>query len=239
MKPRERVLTALRRGQPDRVPFFYRDVPETRNRLLRDLGCADDEELLRRLDIDFRWVQPAYVGPTLDDPATGIRRDIWGVEYRYVSFSGSDGYWEPVAHPMTGWTDPDRLDEWPWPDLAWMADTARQHGAHYCQHSCGAVRALIPDFIDIGVEVLDPVQVTAAGMVPAELKTEFGDRLCFSGGVDEMHLLREGTADDVRRAVVELLDAMAPGGGFFLGPTHNFQVDIPTENIVAMYEAGS
>ena len=355
MKPRERVLTALRRGQPDRVPFFYRDVPETRNRLLRDLGCADDEELLRRLDIDFRWVQPAYVGPTLDDPATGIRRDIWGVEYRYVSFSGSDGYWEPVAHPMTGWTDPDRLDEWPWPDLAWfdfstlpeqierhddyaimtwpnycspgllqcpiqalvgeeqsfllpltepgffraltakalefnvafvdrmcsaarlpdgrgidffrigddfgtqqslvmspamwrefiapglkaMADTARQHGAHYYQHSCGAVRALIPDFIDIGVEVLDPVQVTAAGMVPAELKTEFGDRLCFSGGVDEMHLLREGTADDVRRAVVELLDAMAPGGGFFLGPTHNFQVDIPTENIVAMYEAGS
>jgi uroporphyrinogen decarboxylase len=80
------------------------------------------------------------------------------------------------------------------------------------------------------------LQVKATGMVPAELKAEFGDRLCFSGGVDEQELLPAGSPEDVRRGVRELIDVMSPGGGFFLGPTHNLQPDIPTENIVAMYE---
>lgn len=118
-----------------------------------------------------------------------------------------------------------------------MADTAKRHGAFYYQHSCGAVRDLIPDFIDTGVDVLDPIQVTAAGMVPAELKKEFGDRLCFSGGVDEVHLLTKGSPGDVRNSVFELLDDMARTGGFFIGPTHNFQVDVPTDSIVGLYEA--
>ena len=121
--------------------------------------------------------------------------------------------------------------------LRQMADTARAHGAYYYQHSCGAIREMIPDFIDIGVDVLDPIQVKAQGMVPSELKAEFGDRLCFSGGVDEQELLPNGTPQEIRQAVFELLDDMAIGGGFFLGPTHNFQTDIPTENIVTMYAA--
>ena len=74
-------------------------------------------------------------------------------------------------------------------------------------------------------------------MVPAELKAEFGDRLSFSGGVDEQELLPRGTVEEVRQGVFALLNTMAPGGGFFVGPTHNLQVDIPTENILAMYEA--
>jgi len=118
-----------------------------------------------------------------------------------------------------------------------MAEAAKRHGAFYYQHCCGGIRELIEDLIETGVDVLDPVQVKAAGMVPAELKAEFGDRLCFSGGVDEQELLTTGTPQDVRTGVFRLLDDMARGGGFFLGPTHNFQVDIPTENIVAMYDA--
>jgi uroporphyrinogen decarboxylase len=74
-------------------------------------------------------------------------------------------------------------------------------------------------------------------MVPAELKAEFGSRLCFSGGVDEQELLPRGTPEQVAQGVRELIDVMAPGGGYFLGPTHNFQADIPTANILAMYEA--
>ena len=85
--------------------------------------------------------------------------------------------------------------------------------------------------------MLDPVQVKAAGMEPAALKRDFGGRVCFSGGVDEQELLPTGAPEQVKEGVRELLDCMAPGGGFFLGPTHNLQVDIPTENIVAMYEA--
>ncbi|MEI6387065.1 MAG: uroporphyrinogen decarboxylase family protein, partial [Spirochaetota bacterium] len=82
-----------------------------------------------------------------------------------------------------------------------------------------------------------PIQVTATGMVPRELKAEFGDRLCFSGGVDEQDLLPRGSPEQVADSVRELIEVMAPGGGFFLGSTHNFQADIPTANIVAMYKA--
>jgi uroporphyrinogen decarboxylase len=123
------------------------------------------------------------------------------------------------------------------PALKALAVLARRHGARYYHHSCGAVRPLIPFFIETGVDVLDPLQVRATGMNPAELKAEFGRSIAFSGGVDEQELLPRGTPGEVRRGVRELLETMAPGGGFFLGPTHNFQLDIPTANIVAMYQA--
>jgi len=123
------------------------------------------------------------------------------------------------------------------PTLIAMSRLPKSHGSYYYQHTCGAVRDLIPELIDVGVDVLDPLQVKAAGMDPAELKAEFGDRLCFSGGVDEQELLPRGTPKQVARAVRHLIEVMSPGGGFILGPTHNFQSDIPTENILAMYEA--
>ena len=115
------------------------------------------------------------------------------------------------------------------PALKSLKAIAAKHAAFYYHHSCGAIRKLIPDLIEAGVDVLDPVQVGAAGMVPAELKAEFGDRLVFSGGVDETELLPKGSPEDVRAGVIHLLNAMARGGGFFIGPTHNFQDDIPTE----------
>jgi uroporphyrinogen-III decarboxylase len=123
------------------------------------------------------------------------------------------------------------------PALEALAQTAHRHGARLYLHSCGSVRALIPDFIASGVDVLDPLQVQAAGMNPAELKAEFGRRLCFSGGVDEQELLPRGTPSRIQVEVKRLLDIMAREGGFFLGPTHNFQDDIPTPNITAMYAA--
>ena len=118
-----------------------------------------------------------------------------------------------------------------------MSRIAKAHGAYYYHHCCGAVRELIPLLIEAGVDVLDPIQVKAAGMEPAALKADFGERLCLSGGVDEQELLPNGTPAQVRAGVRALLDVMAPGGGYFVGPTHNFQSDIPTANIVAMYEA--
>ena len=87
MNSRERVHSALNHEQPDRVPFLYRDVPEVSERLIRDLGLKNREELLRFLDIDFRWIEPRYVGPPLDDPENNIRRDIWGVEHKHIRFN--------------------------------------------------------------------------------------------------------------------------------------------------------
>jgi uroporphyrinogen decarboxylase len=131
----------------------------------------------------------------------------------------------------------EQFEQFARPRLERLTAIPKWHGSRYYHHSCGAIRELIPRLIDLGVDVIDPIQVKARGMVPAELKREFGDRVCFSGGVDEQELLPRGTPDDVRRRVRELIEVMAPGGGFFIGPTHNFQADIPTENIVAMYDA--
>ncbi len=348
MNSRERVLQALNHKETDRVPLMYRDVPEVRSRLKRDLGVDSDEELFRCFEIDFRWVAPRWVGPVLDISATE-RRDHWGVVWQYHQFSDRAGYWNEQSCPMADVTDPAEAATWPLPALEWwdfsllsadcdacsgyavmtapgysspgilqfpvqsligiqrslmdlyiepdfyhtlihrilefqqpfvrrmmeaaegkidffrmgddfgtqqglliginmwreffqeplrsLADIATGFGAHYYQHSCGAVRELIPALIETGVEVLDPLQVKAAGMDPDELKRTYGKELCFSGGVDEQELLPFGTPDAIREAVWRLLDVMARDGGFFLGPTHNFQDDIPTGNIVAMYEA--
>lgn len=110
-------------------------------------------------------------------------------------------------------------------------------GAKVALHSCGAVKPLIGDFIEIGVDVLNPVQVSAAGMDPAELKREFGRELSFwGGGVDTQRVLWAGTPDEVRAEVRGRLDALMPGGGFVFAAVHNIQAGVPAENIVAMRE---
>jgi uroporphyrinogen decarboxylase len=105
-------------------------------------------------------------------------------------------------------------------------------------HSCGSILSIIPDLIEVGVDILNPVQVAAAGMDSAALKAEFGDELVFwGGGVDTQHVLPTGTpqqvADEVRRRVEDL----APGGGFVFNTVHNIQADVPPENLLAMRQA--
>jgi Uroporphyrinogen decarboxylase (URO-D) len=104
-------------------------------------------------------------------------------------------------------------------------------------HSCGSVRALIPDFIDAGFDILNPVQCSAAGMAPAELKREFGAHVTFwGGGVDTQHTLPFGSSDDVRAEVRKRLEIFGMGGGYVFNPIHNVQARVPIQNILAMYE---
>ncbi len=110
-------------------------------------------------------------------------------------------------------------------------------GMRVMYHSCGGVRAFIPDFIDNGVDILNPIQVAASGMDPAALKAEFGDRLCFLGGVDSQHTMQT-TPEAVRAEVKRRLREMGPGGGYILAPSHNIGDDVPMENILAFFEAG-
>jgi len=106
-------------------------------------------------------------------------------------------------------------------------------------HSCGAVSELIPDFIEIGVDILNPVQVGAAGMGDTRrLKQEFGDDLTFwGGGVDTQRVLPRGTPDEVKEEIKRRIGDLAPGGGFVFSAVHNIQPDVPPENIIAMWEA--
>ena len=104
-------------------------------------------------------------------------------------------------------------------------------------HSCGSVKAMLPDFIDAGFDVLNPVQCSAACMDPSDLKNEFGDRITFwGGGVDTQKTLPFGTPEEVRREVRERLKTFGTGGGFVFNTTHNVQARIPVENVLAMYE---
>jgi len=111
-------------------------------------------------------------------------------------------------------------------------------GARVFFHTCGAVRELIPDLIEIGVDILNPVQVSAAGMDTAELKREFGRDLVFwGGGVDTQRVLGGGSPGEVRAEVRRRIDDLAAGGGFVFATVHNIQPDVPPENILAMHEA--
>jgi uroporphyrinogen decarboxylase len=101
-------------------------------------------------------------------------------------------------------------------------------------HSDGCVYAIIPELIEIGVDVLNPVQ--PAAMDPARLKREYGDMLSFWGSMDEQQTLPFGTAAEVRREVRERLRTLGAGGGLILGPTHHVQLDTPLENFWAMVE---
>lgn len=104
-------------------------------------------------------------------------------------------------------------------------------------HSCGSVREVIPDLIEIGLDVLNPLQVSAAGMDSAELKQEFGKDLVFwGGGVDTQRVLPRGSPGDVHAEVRRRLEDFMPGGGFVFNPVHNIQGDVPTENLMAMLE---
>lgn len=105
-------------------------------------------------------------------------------------------------------------------------------------HSCGCIRPVIPDLIDIGVDILNPVQVNANGMDFAELKREFGKDLTFwGGGVDTQTAFdQRSTQAEVRADVRRRLEDFMPGGGFVFNPVHNIQGNVPPENILAMWE---
>jgi hypothetical protein len=106
------------------------------------------------------------------------------------------------------------------------------------KHSCGAIRPLLGRMIDVGFDILNPVQCSATGMEAAGLKADFGDRIVFwGGGVDTQHVLPFGSPDEVTVQVTERLRAFSPGGGFVFNTIHNIQARTPTANIVAMVDA--
>ena len=122
------------------------------------------------------------------------------------------------------------------PRVAEMFALIRSFGKRVRYHSCGGVRDIIPDLIDIGLETLNPFQPLAAGMEPVALKRDFGKDLTFHGGIDMQELLPNATVQQVRDETQRLLDILNEDGGWIACSSHNLQPDTPPENIVAMYE---
>jgi uroporphyrinogen decarboxylase len=123
------------------------------------------------------------------------------------------------------------------PRLAALVDLVHSYGAKFMLHSCGSVADLLPDIIDAGVDILDPVQTKAKGMDPEVLKERFGSQICFHGGLDTQDVLPHGSAQDVEKEVKHLLRIFAPGGGYLFNSSQALLADTPLDNVEAMYKA--
>jgi uroporphyrinogen decarboxylase len=123
------------------------------------------------------------------------------------------------------------------PHMKRFAGLAHEFGIKVFHHDDGAIRDFIPDLIEIGVDILNPVQWTCPGMELTALKRDFGKALCFHGAVDNQRILSFGTPEEVRAEVRRDIDALASDGtGYILAPCHNLQAISPVENIIAMYD---
>jgi uroporphyrinogen decarboxylase len=116
-----------------------------------------------------------------------------------------------------------------------MIARIHQLGGRVLFHSCGVIDAFIPALIQLGVDILDPIQPAGPGMQPEHLKAAFGKQLCFHGGLDMQQLLPHGPPTAVQAAARHYCEILGAGGGYILGPAHLFQPDVPPENILAVY----
>ena len=147
-----------------------------------------------------------------------------------------------VAEDLGGQEDlmysPSHIREFFIPRMKKMMDLAHQAGALVFHHSDGAIQKIIPDMIEAGIDVLNPIQWRCKGMEREALKRDFGNKLIFHGGVDNQYTLAFGSVEEVRKEVMDNIRILGKGGGYILAPCHNIQAVSPPENIVAMYETG-
>jgi len=132
---------------------------------------------------------------------------------------------------------PDMFREFVMSYLTEMVSRVHDYGKAFLLHVCGAVRPLLPMIVEAGVDMLEPIQIRATGMEPEGLKRDFGEDICFYGGVDLQRILCQGTPDEVAAEVRRLIDILGKDGGYIIGPGHTYiQIDAPMENIMAMYD---
>jgi uroporphyrinogen decarboxylase len=133
---------------------------------------------------------------------------------------------------------PPHIREFFIPGMKRMIDLVHQAGAFVFHHNDGAIRNILPDMIEAGIDVLDPVQWRAKGMEREDLERDFGNELIFHGGVDNQYTLAFGSVEEVRQEVIDNIRILGASGGYILGPCHNIQAVSPPENVVEMYETG-
>ncbi|MBS3762632.1 MAG: uroporphyrinogen-III decarboxylase-like protein, partial [Planctomycetes bacterium] len=122
------------------------------------------------------------------------------------------------------------------PRMKRMMDLAHENGAYVFHHSDGSIRNILPDMIEAGIDVLNPIQWRCEGMERERLKRDFGDDLVFHGAMDNQYTLAFGSVEEVQQEAKDNIRILGEGGGYILAPCHNIQSVSPPENVVAMYE---
>jgi uroporphyrinogen decarboxylase len=133
---------------------------------------------------------------------------------------------------------PQHIREFLFPRMKRMIDLAHNAGGYVFHHDDGSIRRIIPELIDLGIDILNPVQWRLKDMAREDLKQEFGENLIFHGGVDNQHTMPFGSINDVRKEVIDNIKILGDGGGYIIAPCHNIQPNTPIENILALYETG-
>ena len=147
-------------------------------------------------------------------------------------------FYDDIAMQTGPMVSLDHYRKWILPYEKQLVDVAKKMTkAKLSIHCCGSCYDLLPGFLEVGYEILNPVQTRAKNMEAWRLKRDYGDRLTFYGGVDIQRLLPFGTEEDIRRGVKDLIKSLAPGGGFLFATSHNIEPDTPPKNIVAMFDA--
>lgn len=123
------------------------------------------------------------------------------------------------------------------PNFQALIDLGHHFGYQVAHHTCGSVTAIIPDMIECGLDILNPIQPDVENMEHLDLKQRFGNRLVFHGSISIQQTLPFSTPNDIRAEVRERFETLAPGGGFIYCTAHNIQVDTPTENVLALFDA--
>ncbi len=194
----------------------------------------------------LRGIQQAFVDLALSPKIVEVIRDrivAYFTEYNHRVFKAADGEIDifMMGDDMGGQTGPlISLEMWRRyfkKGFKAFIDIAHEYGIPVMYHTCGDVKALIPDFIECGLDILQSLQPRATNMDIKQLKHEFGKDLCFQGGMDIQHTLPLGKPEDVREMVKYAMDAAKAGGGYIVCTAHNIQVDTPIENVTALFEA--
>ena len=194
----------------------------------------------------LRGLEQSLIDPLLDPELSHeiIRRiSDFFYEYHRRMFESCDGLIDiaQVTDDLGCQTGPliglDLYREFYAPHHKRFIDLCKEFDIKVFHHDDGSCREFLPLLVDMGIDVLNPVQWKCPGMDTDELKAEYGSRICFHGGIENQEILPFGTADDVRREVRHCIDSLASDGtGYILASCHNLQVNTPVENIIAMYD---
>ncbi|MCP4399880.1 MAG: hypothetical protein GY801_21565 [bacterium] len=218
LNSRERVAKALNHKTPDRAPFDCTFTIDVYNELIQfpelDSTPKTDCTLFSTVKVDVEQIEATI---RIDNDDYGTQNGLLISKRTFV---------KEIKPVIAGY-------------YATVNAEFHKHNPQgkLMKHSCGAVSTLIEDFIDMGIDVLDPVQVAAKGMQPERLKQVYGERICFHGGIDTQNVLPFGSVAEVQADVRKTMKILGAAGGCIVSPVHHVEGDVPPQNLVAMRDA--
>lgn len=254
MIPKERILNAIDRKNLDKIPCDYWGTLEVTDMLKKHFAVENSE-----FAIECGYAAPFFIYNNIRGLEKSLMDLAANKEYaHYVIGRICDflySFHEKLFERAGGLIDiaqvtddfgtqsglmisTDMFDEFFKDHYQRLIKLVKDFGIKVFHHDDGAIRPLIPKMVQLGIDVLNPIQWRLPGMNPQELKKNFGESICFHGGVDNQKTLPYGDPQDVEKEVVYLLNNLASDGtGYIIAPCHNIQPITPKENIIAMYNA--